>query len=372
MLSEARATRRVGVTDASPAHPRPPLTVVMPAFNSAPWLPSTLGALAEAVRGAGTPIEVIVVDDGSTDATAETVEGLRDGFPGRLSLVRQANQGRFRARWNGLTRASADLVMLLDSRVLIAPDALRYVLAQQERQGAPRVWNAGVITDRSAPLVGLFWDVPTYVFWGGYLRAPRPYDLDGANFDSAPKGTTMFLAPRELLLRAFQHAQPTGDGKLMSDDTKLLRWIAETEGIRIDPGFAATYRPRTTVRAFFGHALARGTMFVDSYAGTGALRSTALIVLAIAPPLAIAGFVWLLLAGWPALALALALVLLVLAAAPILPAAINRCPPRSVLAYLVYLPVFAVPFWAGLVRGLIVHRRAFGRRNRTVSTKGLS
>ncbi|MEN2738056.1 glycosyltransferase [Microbacterium sp. X-17] len=349
------------MTKDSPAHRRPELSVVMPAFNSAPWLPSTFRALSDAVRRADVTVEAIVVDDGSTDATATTVEAIRPSFPGRLSLLRQDNQGRYRARLNGLTRADSETVLLLDSRVLIAPEALAYVIGELRKSGAPRVWNAGIRTDPAAPLVGLFWDVPTYVFWGGYLRAPRPYDLDAENFDSAPKGTGVFLAPREMLLRAFEHARPVADSRLVSDDTKLLRWIAETEGIRVDPRFEATYRPRTSVKSFLGHAFARGTMFVDSYAGTGALRSAALIALAIAPALAVAALVWLFVVGWSATALVLLLLLVVLAAAPILPAAINRCPPRSIGAYLLYLPLFAGPFWAGLVRGIVVHRRAFGR-----------
>lgn len=341
------------------------LSVVIPSYNSAQWLPSTLDALAVAVREAGTDVEVIVVDDGSDDGSEGVVEALAPGFPGPLVVVRQENGGRFLARWAGLERARADLVLLLDSRVLLAPDALSYLLPQVEADPRPAGWNAHVHTDRTSPLVGRFWEVPTFVFWGGYLRSPRPYDLTPDTFDSAPKGTGAFLARRDVLVEAFRYAWPEGDAKLISDDTKILRWIAERGGIRLDPGFSAIYRPRTTVKGFVKHSFDRGTLFVDSYAGTSLVRSAVIILAALAPLVLLALLIGLLVAGaWPAAIVILVVAVLVLLA-PMLPAAINRCPARAQAAYVLFLPVFIIPFWLGLARGVLVHRRAFSRRSGT-------
>lgn len=342
------------------------LSVVIPSYNSAPWLPSTLDALAVAIRAADAAVEVIVVDDGSEDGSGEVVERLAPSFPGDLIVVRQENSGRFLARWAGLEKARAELVLLLDSRVIVEPDALSYLLPAVANDPAPAGWNGHVHTDPASPLVGRFWEVPTFVFWGGYLRNPRPYDLTPATFDSAPKGTGAFLARREVLRSAFLQAWPEGDAKLISDDTKILRWIADNGGIRLDPGFSATYRPRTTVDGFVRHSFDRGTLFVDSYAGTSPLRSLILLLAAIAPVIAIAAIVWLAIIGAGVAALVVAAVLVLALLAPLIPASINRCPPRAMLSYVTFILVFLVPFWSGLVRGIVIHRGAFFDRSRSV------
>lgn len=341
------------------------LSVVIPSYNSAVWLPSTLDALAAAVREADAEVEVIVVDDGSDDGSAEVVARIAESFPGDLSVVTQSNSGRFLARWAGIERARADRVLLLDARVILRSDALAHVLAASSADPSPAGWNAHVHTDEDSPLVGRFWEVPTFIFWGEYLRRPRPYDLTPETFDSAPKGTGAFLARRRLLIDAFRQAWPEGDAKLISDDTKILRWIAENGGIRLDPGFAAIYRPRTTVEGFVRHSRDRGTLFVDSYAGTSLVRSAVLVFLVVAPLFVIAALVWLFVAGaWPVAFIAL-LVLVALLLAPVIPAAVNRCPGRGLLSYVCYLPVFLLPFWSGLARGVVLHRRAFTDRTRT-------
>lgn len=342
----------------------PDLSVVIPSYNSAPWLPSTLDALSVAVARSARDVEVIVVDDGSTDETRSVVEALR-GDVSNLRLISQPNRGRFLARWEGIESARSDLVLLLDSRVVIDADALRYVFESLTLIPERRTWNAHIDTAADAPLIGRFWDVPTYIFWGAYLRDPRPFDITDATFDSAPKGTTMFLAPRDVLRDAFVHAWPTSDTKLVSDDTKVLRRIAQHCPIRIDPGFSAVYRPRTTVRGFVRHTFDRGTLFVDSYAGTGVLRALAILLAVLAPVFGF-GVVALLAvqSAWPAV-VALVAGALVLILAPVVPAVRNRCPRRSVLAYVVCLPVFVGPFWAGLARGLFLHRRAFRRAQRS-------
>jgi len=337
------------------------LSIVIPAFDSAAWLPSTFAALADAIRSSGADVEVIVVDDGSTDGTGEAASSLAAAFPGRVEVIEQPNRGRFLARWAGIELASSRYVLLLDSRVLVRPDAIAYVLARLAEHPHPVAWNAYVVTDPSAPLVGLFWEVPTHVFWGRFLRSPRPFDLTPKTFDQAPKGTTMFLAERSVLQEAFLQSWPDGDARLVSDDTKLLRWIADAHAIRLDPAFAAIYRPRTSFRGFVRHTFDRGTLFVDSYAGTGILRSAILVALAVLPIVAIVVIVALFASGQGLAALVMLAVLVLLALAPLIPAAVNRCPPRGLLAYVAYLPAFVVPFWLGLVRGIVIHRKSFLR-----------
>ncbi|MGZ0068024.1 glycosyltransferase family 2 protein [Microbacterium arborescens] len=332
------------------------LTVVIPSYNSARWLPSTIAALGVALETAGLRAELIVVDDGSTDETAAVIDAASVAFPGTVGLIRQPNSGRFAARLRGLEAASCEMVLLLDSRVLVDSHSLALAWQRRDTSSTP-VLNGHIDTDATAPLVGQFWEVPTRLFWGDYLRRPRRLVLSAQNFDRGPKGTTMLLAPRSILMAAFSHARPTVASPLVSDDTKILRWVAENQGIQLDPDFRAVYRPRTTIKAFLRHAYDRGTLFVDSYAGTSPMRSIVILVLAAAPAVAI-GILGVLL-GRGRLLPALGLIAAALAAAST-PAALARgASRRSVLAYLLYLLPFVGPFWAGLVRGVVVHRRSF-------------
>jgi hypothetical protein len=205
--------------------------------------------------------------------------------------------------------------------------------------------------------VGHFWEVPTHLFWGAYLSRPRPVAYGVDDFERYPKGTGVFVAPRDLLVAACRAVWPAGDAALTSDDTKLIRWIAAREPVHLDPGFRALYRPRGNVRDFVRHSFGRGTFLVDSFGGTGRGWNTLLVLLAVTPPVALALLVWLLLAGAPLAALAVLGAGLGVLSLPGLVAVARGCSARGLASYLAYVLVFCLPYWAGLVRGLRVHGR---------------
>lgn len=94
------------------------LSIVIPAYNEE----SSIAKLLEKVRRAPTESldfakEIIVVDDGSVDRTAELVQG----FPGVI-FIRQENQGKGRAVQNGIERATGDLVLVQDADLEYDPD----------------------------------------------------------------------------------------------------------------------------------------------------------------------------------------------------------------------------------------------------------
>jgi len=83
-------------------------SVVIPTYNRAAYLSE---AIESALAQSRPPLEVIVVDDGSTDQTAETVRRFGD----RIRYLRQANAGVAAARNTGIAAARGELVALLDS-----------------------------------------------------------------------------------------------------------------------------------------------------------------------------------------------------------------------------------------------------------------
>jgi glycosyltransferase involved in cell wall biosynthesis len=243
----------------------PSLSVVVPVRDEASQLPVTIEALLKALDGSGFDAEVILVDDGSIDGSADAA---RRGVDGRvpLSVVRRGGEGRFEARRAGLEAASAELVLMLDARVRLKPDALRFL---HERAAAGEtVWNGHVEVDSESPL-GAFWGLLAELAWRDYFDSPRTTNFGAEEFDRFPKGTTCFFAPRELLLSAFSGFETHyRDVRLANDDTPILRTIATRTRIGISPRFACSYAPRTTLGRFLRHAVHRGTVFVDGHATT--------------------------------------------------------------------------------------------------------
>ena len=70
------------------------LSIVMPVFNERTHLPATIDALVAALEGSGFDAEFVLVDDGSTDGSAEVARASVDGRT-RLRVVAQPNRGRF-------------------------------------------------------------------------------------------------------------------------------------------------------------------------------------------------------------------------------------------------------------------------------------
>lgn len=96
------------------------VSVIVPAFNAAATLEATLQSVRAQTHSR---LEIIVVDDGSTDTTAALVETLGRTEP-RLTLIRQENAGVAAARNAGLARAQGDYVSWLDADDLWHPTKL--------------------------------------------------------------------------------------------------------------------------------------------------------------------------------------------------------------------------------------------------------
>lgn len=92
------------------------LSVIIPAFNEQERLPETLCAAHEWLNMHGAhDFEILVVDDGSTDATSDRVNELMPGMP-ELRLLQQAtNRGKGAAVRRGMLEAEGDIRLFMDA-----------------------------------------------------------------------------------------------------------------------------------------------------------------------------------------------------------------------------------------------------------------
>ncbi|MFD3564764.1 bifunctional polysaccharide deacetylase/glycosyltransferase family 2 protein [Streptomyces sp. NPDC058686] len=98
-----------------------PVSVIVPAYNEKECIANTLNSLAQSTH----PIEIIVVDDGSTDGTKEIAESL--GLP-NVRVIRQENAGKPAALNNGVHNASYDIVVMMDGDTVFEPDTVRQLV----------------------------------------------------------------------------------------------------------------------------------------------------------------------------------------------------------------------------------------------------
>jgi glycosyltransferase involved in cell wall biosynthesis len=241
----------------------PSLSVVMPVHNEAPHLAETIDGLIAALEGSGFDADLVLVDDGSSDGSADAA---RAALAGRLplSVVSQPNRGRFHAVREGLRRATGEYALVLGSRVRLRPRVLEFV---HERQDAGElVWMGHVHIHVRGNPYGLFQNVLTEIAWRDYFDRPRTVSFGVEDFDRYPKGSGCLVAPRALLVDAFDE-QPTryADARHANDDTPMLRRIVASHRFNLSPSFASDYVPRATFGTFVKHSLHRGTVFLDGH-----------------------------------------------------------------------------------------------------------
>jgi glycosyltransferase involved in cell wall biosynthesis len=95
------------------------ISTVMAAFNAGPYVAEALDSV---LGQTFPPQEVIVVDDGSTDATPEVLRRYAD----RIHLIRRQNSGPARAFNAGIAEASGDALAFIDADDLWAPEKLEF------------------------------------------------------------------------------------------------------------------------------------------------------------------------------------------------------------------------------------------------------
>jgi glycosyltransferase involved in cell wall biosynthesis len=96
----------------------PLVSVIIPTYNFASFLPK---AIDSCLNQTYQNLEIIVVDDGSTDHTREVVQGFKD----KIIYIYQDNQGVSAARNTGLELATGDFITFLDADDYLTEDSIQ-------------------------------------------------------------------------------------------------------------------------------------------------------------------------------------------------------------------------------------------------------
>jgi glycosyltransferase involved in cell wall biosynthesis len=244
----------------------PTLSVVIPVFKEPAWIGRTIDDVALAIARSGferAEIVVVVADE----ETREALTRVDPSLP--LRVLDEERHGRFAARQQGVEAATGDLVLLLDARVSVAPDALRFVSERIEDEHDLPIFSAHIDFNLESPY-GRFWSVIIPLVWWRYYSEPRTTSFGLDEYDRYSKATTCFLAPRSMLLEAnAEFSSYYADMRDASDDTGLIRQLAARQPINVSPHFACTYSAHEGYRAFMYNVFHRGKTFVDSYGRPG-------------------------------------------------------------------------------------------------------
>jgi hyaluronan synthase len=103
----------------------PSVTVIIPAYNEGPLVQDSIRSVTQS-RYPAERLQVIVVDDGSTDDTWEHIQIAASGAPIPVTTIRQPrNMGKRHALYTGFQQASGEIWVTVDSDSILHPDALR-------------------------------------------------------------------------------------------------------------------------------------------------------------------------------------------------------------------------------------------------------
>lgn len=130
---------------------QPDVSVIIGAYEAMPYLVECLASVEAQTIDPGR-MEVIAVDDGSTDGTGECLEEFAARVPIPVTVIRQENSGGPSGPRNvGLAKATGRYVFFLDADDRLGPEALERMVAMADRNGTDVVLGRVEGVNRTAP-----------------------------------------------------------------------------------------------------------------------------------------------------------------------------------------------------------------------------
>lgn len=227
LRESTRATPRQRTATGSGA---PLVSVIVPAYNAERFIEETC---LSALRQTYAPLEVIVVDDGSTDRTAEIVAALAAADP-RLKLIHQRNQGVAAARNCAIAASTGEFIAPLDADDLWDPTKIERQVRRLQECGQ----EIGMV----------------YCWWcwidsaGGVLDSSPPWRVEGRALQRMIEVNVTGNASVPLIRRSLIERVGGYDSGLRAagcegcEDYDVVLRVAEHAGIAVVPAILVAYR----------------------------------------------------------------------------------------------------------------------------------
>ncbi len=219
----------------------PTVTVIVPAFNEGRLVAKTVRSIAEADYPADR-LQIIVVDDGSTDDTWRHIRSVARRIGPRITALHfSENRGKRWALWEGFRRGLGEVFITVDSDSIVQPDALRALVSPLVRDtGVGAVaGNVSVLNDCDGLIPRML--RVRYVMTFDYKRAAQSMMGGGAVLCVAGALAAYRRSTVMPVLKAWLHQTYLGGHARAGEDHAMTNFVLEQ-------GFKVKYQRTARVR----------------------------------------------------------------------------------------------------------------------------
>ncbi len=238
--------------EVAPLTRNPLVSVVVPVYQVEDYLAECLDSL---LRQAYRRLEIVVVDDGSTDRSAQIARAYADR-DGRIVMIRQDNAGLGAARNTGLDHCTGELVTFVDSDDRVPPAAFLRMVRALEQSGSDFV--VGAVTRELG-------GVSTVKPW---VKQAHSRLRTGITIDDAPHMLINNLAPTKVFRRDFleRHSLRFPEGTSYEDQVPMTKAYLLARAFDVVPDVVYEWRIRDD-RTSISQQKAETRDLVDKLAG---------------------------------------------------------------------------------------------------------
>lgn len=215
------AAGEVSLSSAKMISPPLQLSIVIPAFNEEQRLPKTLESIRAYLKSRSLRAEVLVVDDGSTDATAKVVERSRACFPELQLISTDRNHGKGFSVRRGMLEARGEIALFTDADLSAPIEEADKLLAALNEGGYDGAIGSRAVDRRLIVVHQSAFRERAGIFFNRIVRW-----LTGLPFQDTQCGFKAFRRERTRVL--FERQRTEGFGF----DPEIL-FLAQLEGMRI-------------------------------------------------------------------------------------------------------------------------------------------